>query len=110
MAYLEFGSGTGSLVDDGLATDGIRAAYVDDSEVNPAESYLRHDMTLANVALAVHVPDPEDLTEALHHGHFADHYTDTHEAIEDRGNWGPADLHEDEEELPSMEAQHMHDL
>ena len=108
MAYLEFGSGTGSLVDDGLTPDGIRAEYVDDSLVNPAESYLRHDLTPANVALAVHVPDPEDLTEALHHGHFADHYTETHLAVEDRGNWGPAIDHEDE--LPSLEAQHMHDL
>ena len=108
MGYLEFGSGTGSLVDDGLGTDGIRAEYVEDSLVNPAESYLRHDLTLANVALAANVPDPEDLTEALHHGHFADHYTETHQAVEDRANWGPAVDYDDE--MPSTEAQHMLEL
>ena len=108
MAYLEFGSGTGSPVGDGLAVDGIRADYVEDSLTNPAESYLRHDLTLADVALAVDVPDPEDLTEALHHGHFADHYTETHQAVEDRANWGPAI--ETEDEMPSTEAQYMHEL
>ena len=108
MAYLEFGSGTGSLVDDGIEPDGIRAAYADDATTNPAETYLRHDLTLANVAIDVVVPDPEELAESDHHGHFADHYTHTHRPVEDIGNWGPAIDHEDE--MPTLEAQQMHEL
>ena len=108
MAYLEFGSGTGSVVDAGLDTDGIRAEYVNDATLNPAESYLRHDLSLANVAVDVVVPDPEELAESDHHGHFADHYTHTHRPVEDVGNWGPAI--DSDDEMPTMEAHQMHEL
>ena len=112
MAYLEEGSGSGELVGAALnhadlgLTDNYSSAS-DTSSTNPADSYLDHDLTPANVALEVKVPDPDELAFSTQHGHFADHLCDTHLAVEDVANWGPT---EELPEMPSLESQKMHAL
>ena len=109
MAYLEEGSGVGSLVGADLNHDdlGMNNSYSSDSSVNPAEAYLDHDLKPADIALAVTLPDPDELAFSTQHGHFADHLCDTHLAVEDVANWGPV---ETLPEMPSLESQRMHAL
>ena len=112
MAYLEEGSGTGSLVgadlvhsDLGLVDNYISSSS--ESSVNPADSYLDHELKPADIALTAKIPDPDELAFSTQHGHFADHLCDTHLAVEDVANWGPA---EELPEMPSVESQKMHEL
>ena len=92
MPYLEDGSGTGSFVGAELNPDDIcvKNDYSSESSVNPADQYLTHDLTVSDMPTEPIVPDPADLAEYATYGHFADHYANTHLAVEDTGGWGPA--------------------
>ena len=118
VGYLQYGSGTGSLVSLGLdppsdvpdLDDSITSnddTSTDESSLNPATMYLRHDLEPADVKLEIKVPDPKEFSPEDDFGHFADHYADTHMAVEDNANWGPV---EPLIEMPSLESQQMHEL
>ena len=99
MPYLEEGSGTGSLVGADLNHHDVclRDNYTSGSSVssfNPAGQYLSHDLTVTDIPTESVAPDPADLAEFATYGHFADHYANTHCAVEETGGWGPADSEE----------------
>ena len=117
-AYLEYGSGTGSLDILGLepGADGPLVESIDESDsgssVNPAVMYHNHNMEEINCAFEAKIPDLTELCHSKHHGHFADHYADTHVAVEDNANWGrnqEMDSDKKSVEMPTLEAQHMHE-
>ena len=111
MDYLEDGSGTGSFVGADLDPDDIVVDndYSSASSVNPADQYLTHDLTVSDMPTEPIIPDPADLAEYATYGHFADHYANTHLAVEDTGGWGSA-VSEDDSESNDVEARAMHEL
>ena len=117
VAYLEEGSGTGSLIALGLERDEAMddTDYTSESSVNPAGQYLTHDMKYADVAVSAIVPDPDDLVAFARYGHFADYYANSHVPVEEVGGWGtiptscPPSHVDKDEEMPTPEAQEMYD-
>ena len=84
--------------------------YTSESSVNPAEQYLRHDLTIADVALNVTIPDNDELVASNRYGHFADYLANHHYPAEETGGWNHL-LHDGPpEETPSAEAEAMHKL
>ena len=113
MSYLEDGSGTGSFVGADLNPDDIEYnrhySSDSDSSSNPAGQYLDHSLQVADIALNVTLPDLVELADSARYGHFADYYATSHCAVEETGGWGPA-IEEAPVEMPSFEAQAMHEL
>lgn len=74
--------------------------------------YRDHDLELRDCDVEAKIPDLTELFHSRHHGHFADHYADSHVAAEDNSNWGwthEADSAAKPVEMPSLDAQQMHE-